>query len=79
MATRSNTLAWETPWTVAHQAALAMGFPSPRDLLEPGIKPMSPTLAGGFSTTESPGKPSDHVYFYIYIYSVYLLKKVICV
>ena len=49
-----------TPWTVAHQAALAMGFPSPRDLLEPGIKPMSPTLAGGFSTTESPGKP-EHI------------------
>ena len=42
-----------TPWTVAHQAPLSMGFsrqeywsrlpfPSPGDLLHPGIKPMSP-------------------------------------
>ena len=32
-------------------------FSSPRDLLYPGIKPASPALAGGFFTTESPGKP----------------------
>ena len=41
-----------TPWTVAHQAPLSMGFPrqgywsgfpfSPRDLPDPGIKPTSP-------------------------------------
>ena len=31
-------------------------FPSPGDLLNPGIKPMSPALAGGFFTTEPPGK-----------------------
>ena len=30
--------------------------PPPGDLLDPGIKPTSPALAGGFSTTESPGK-----------------------
>ena len=57
-----------TPWTVAHQASLSMGFsrqeyqsglpfPSPRDLPDPGIEPSSPALAGGFFTTESPGKP----------------------
>ena len=28
------------------------------DLLRPGIEPASPGLAGGFSTTEPPGKPS---------------------
>ena len=28
------------------------------DLPRPGIKPMSPALAGGFFTTEPPGKPS---------------------
>ena len=44
-------------WTVAHQAPLSMGlssqeywsglpFPPPGDLPEPGIKPMSPALAG---------------------------------
>ena len=42
-----------TPWTVAHQAPLSMGFsgpeywiglplPSPGDLPDPGIKSMSP-------------------------------------
>ena len=34
-------------------------FPSPGDLPDPGIKLMSPTLAGGFSTTKPPGKPKD--------------------
>ena len=48
-----------TPWTVAHQAPLSMGFPrqeywsglprpSPGDLPDPGIEPTSPALAGGF-------------------------------
>ena len=57
-----------TPWIVAHQAPLSMGFPrqeywselpfpSPRDLPNPGIKPGSPALAGGFFTTELPGNP----------------------
>ena len=53
-----------TPWTVAHQAHLSMGFsrhkywsglpgPPPGDLPDPGIEPsflMSPALAGGFFT-----------------------------
>ena len=30
-------------------------FPSPEDILDPGIKSVSPALAGAFSTTESPG------------------------
>ena len=36
-------------------------FPSPGDLPDPGTEPvslLSPTLAGGFFTTEPPGKPS---------------------
>ena len=56
-----------TPWTVALQA-LVHGIsqarivwwvpcPPPRDLPDPGIKPRSPALAGGFFTTESSGKP----------------------
>ena len=32
-------------------------FPSLGDLLHPGIEPVSPALAGGFFTTEPPGKP----------------------
>ena len=57
-----------TPWTVAHQAPLFMGFPrqeywsvllfpSPGDLPEPGMEPVSPALAGRFFTTEPPGTP----------------------
>ena len=56
-----------TPWTVARQAPLSMGFPrkkywsgfpfpSPRDHSKIGIGLVSPALAGGFFTTESPGK-----------------------
>ena len=33
-------------------------FPSPGDLPTPGIKSKSSALAGGFFTTESPGKPT---------------------
>ena len=50
---------------------MAMGFPrqeywsglplpSPRDLPDPGIEPMSPALAGGFFATEPPGKPEEY-------------------
>ena len=57
-----------TPWTVASQALLSMGFPrqeywswlpfpSPEDLPDPRIKPVSPALAGGLFTNEPPGKP----------------------
>ena len=31
-------------------------FPCPGDLLDSGIESVSPELAGGFFTTESPGK-----------------------
>ena len=57
-------------WTIACQAPLSMGFsrqehwsglpcPSPGDLLDPGIKPMSltsPALAGRFFTTSATQK-----------------------
>ena len=57
------------PGTVAHQAPLSMGFPrqehwsgllfpSPGGLPDPRIEPTSPALAGGFFTTEAPGKPN---------------------
>ena len=56
-----------TPRTVAHQASLSvcfpkqkyrsgLPFPSPADLPDAGIKSMSLALAGGFFTTEPPGK-----------------------
>ena len=56
-----------TPWTVAHQAPLSVGFslqeywsgvifPPPGDFPDPGIEPMSltsPALAGGFFSTSA--------------------------
>ena len=53
----------ETPWTVACQAPLSLGFPRqeywyglpcspPGDLPDPGDELVCPTLAGGFFTTE---------------------------
>ena len=58
-----------TPWTVAYQAPLSMGFsrqeywsglpfPSPGDLPNPGIEPGFPTLEADTLTSEPPGKPS---------------------
>ena len=38
-------------------SCLEVPFHSPRDLPNPGIKPMSPALAGRFFTTEPPVKP----------------------
>ena len=32
------------------------------DLPRPGLEPVSPALAGGFSTTAPPGKPSSFIY-----------------
>ena len=54
-----------TPWTVARQALLFMGFsrqeywsglhcPPLRDLPNPGIELVSPARVGGFFTTEPP-------------------------
>ena len=62
-----------SPWTVAHQAPLSMGFSRqeywsglscspPGALPDPGIEPASPkspALAGRLFTTEPPGKPQS--------------------
>ena len=58
-----------TPWTIACQAPLSVGFPrqeywselpfpSPVDLPDPGVEPASPTLAGRFFITE----PAEEVH-----------------
>ena len=41
------------------------------DLPRPGLEPVSPALAGGFSTTAPPGKPPG-LHFLIYIFNKYL-------
>ena len=45
------------PWFPRQEYWSGLSFPSPGDLPNPGIEPMSPALAGGFFTTELPGKP----------------------
>ena len=56
------------PWTIAYQAPLSMEFsrqeywsglpfPSPGDLLNPGIKPRHSALQADSLLAESPGKP----------------------
>ena len=61
-----------TPWTVARQALLSMGFsrqeywsglpfPSPGDLTDPGIEPRSPALQADSLLSEPPGKSSIYV------------------
>ena len=57
-----------SPWTVARQAPLSMGFcrkeywnglpfRSPGDLPDPRIKPGSPTMQADSLPSEPPGKP----------------------
>ena len=63
-------LTLETPWTVACQSPLSMGFsrqehwsvlpfPSPGDLSDLGIEPRSPALQADFLPTELQGKPQS--------------------
>ena len=50
---------WEAPLSMRFPRQEYWGglsFPSPGDLPDPGIEPMAPVLAGGFFTTEPPGK-----------------------
>ena len=74
-----------TPWTIAHQAPLSMGYPRQEhwsrlpfpplgDLPGTGIKltSASPALAVRFFTTEPPGKP------YIYISKFINISLVFC-
>ena len=67
----SSICLFVTPWTVARQVPLSVGFskqeycsglpcPPPGDLPDPGIEPKSlksSALAGGSFTPEPPGKP----------------------
>ena len=61
---------------------LSMGFsrqedwsglpcPPPKDLLEVGIKPVSPALVGRFFTTKPPGKPKAMYILYLCLCNVF--------
>ena len=68
MKSLSRVRLFATPWTVAYQAPLSMGFsrqeywnrvpfPSPGDLPDPGIEPWSSALQADTLPSEPPGKP----------------------
>ena len=68
MKSLSRVQLFVTPWTVAYQAPLSMGFsrqecwsglpfPSPGDLPNPGIELSSPALQADALPSEPPGKP----------------------
>ena len=70
MCSLSRVRLFATPWTVALQAPLSMGFPMQEywselpfptleDLSNSGIKTVPPKLAGGFFTTVPPAKPPE--------------------
>ena len=75
----SRVRLFATPWTVAYQAPLPMGFsrqeywsglpfPSPGDLPDPGIEPGSSAFQADALTSEPPGKPNS-------IFQCLLLKE----
>ena len=82
----SHVQLFETPWTVAHLAPLPIGFsrqeywsglpfPSPRDLQDQGIEPMSllsPELAGRFFTTSAPWEARRDIYWGLKAHTVHL-------
>ena len=68
MKSLSRVQLFATLWTVAHQAPQStvfsrqeywsgLPFPSPGDLPDPGIEPMSPALRADALTSEPQGKP----------------------
>ena len=69
----SHVQLFVTPWTVACQAPLSMGFsrqeywsglpfPSPGDLPNSGIEPRSPALQADALFSEPPGKSGIHIF-----------------
>ena len=82
-----SVLLCATPWTVAHQAPLSMGFsrqeywgalpfPPPGDLPYPGIKPsslLSPVLAGRFFTTSECHLGSPNQSLLIILHYIYCI------
>ena len=69
----SHVQLFVTQQTVAHLVSLSLGFPRqefwsglpfspPEDLPDPGLKPMSPALAGIFFTSEPPWEAQGILY-----------------
>ena len=72
MKSLSRVQLFTTPWTIAYQGPLSMGFssqecwsglpfPSPGDLPNSGIEPGSPTLQADALPSEPPGELSSNL------------------
>ena len=77
----SHVLLFATPWTVAYQALLSVGFsrqeywrgllfPSPGDFPNPEIEPRSPALWADALPSEPPGKLSFCTVVHLYYFSL---------
>ena len=77
----SRVQLFATPWTVACQAPLSMGFsrqeywsglpfPSPEYLPNPGNKPGSPALQADTLSSQPPGKPSRYCLTFYAVYNM---------
>ena len=75
----SRVRLFETPWTVAYQAPLSIGFsrqeywsglpvPSPGDLLHPGIEPGAVSIY--ILTISARGFPLQHLLFVDYLMAI---------
>ena len=66
----------QQPWDAGLVALRMWGLP------ESGMEPTSPALAGGFFTTEPPGKPRNKSFFFFfaaYTYFIYLIESCLMV
>ena len=74
----SHVRFFATPWTVAHQISLSMGFPRqeycsglpfpfPADFSEPGIKPAYPAWQADSLPLSHLGSPCIYLYLYLYV------------
>ena len=72
-----------SPWPVAHQAPLSIGFPkqeywsglpfpSPGDLTDPEIKPTPPDWQGDSLPLSHLGSP--HITLYMYIHTIHIIQ-----
>ena len=83
MATHSGIPAWRIPgtadsrllcpWDLPSKNWSRLPFLSQRDLPNPGFKPTSPPLVGGFFTTELPGKPRYYFKCYYFLFGTKVL------
>ena len=78
----SHVRLFVTPWTICSPSGSSvhgfsrqeywseLPFPSPGDLLDPGIKPMSPALQADSLPSEPPGKSMCHIHDRISVYEL---------